>query len=504
MTYSPFHAGREIDNSPAAIFNPDGSAKSPITQFNVAFGAGLCGSKSPSLPVDGIPGAKGVPYGSCAEMGAADTFIANVLQLDQPTIPTCEATRTTLSALRLGTVPVLRRTVDGSGMTTDQQSQETLLMVTLPGEPVSMLADLLRSKSPAGADQTFVLGYAQGHIGYILGVEDWLLGGYEPSINIYGPLEGEWLMERSLDLAKLAMTPERDDAEATGPAAPTPGGRFDRYVFPPGKPATIPRTGAAKAGQIPATVPAGLFVRLVSTPPGAAQPDATIPRLIGRASFVFYGGSPEEDTPMVTIEAESAPGSNTWQPVHTRSGRTLGSRGRDVLLTYTPQPIEAQPADVNAHLWAAEWQAAGWERAADRTGVAAVFDAPLGRYRFAVQGTAGGNAYKVQSAPFTLTAEGVVRIAGSRSGSKLTGTAVYPVGHGYRLLRMDAPSDGDVQVAGMATLTVRSLKDNKTETLSAALTAGAWSATTTLDTTSGVEVSFSDGYGNSSQKLSLP
>ncbi len=503
LAYAPYEPDRLIDNRPEAIFNPDGTAKAPITQFNVPVGAGLCGSKSPMLPVDGIPGAKGLPYGSCAEMGAANGFISTILQLEAPPVPTCETTRTTLTALRLGAVPVLRRKLDGGGVPVDEQAPETLLLVTLPGEPVSLLADALRKKSPAGAEQTFVIGYSQGHVGYILGVENWLLGGYEPSINIYGPLEGEWLMERALDLAKLAMTPERDDAEATGPGAPQPGGRFDRYVFPPGKPANLPPTGAAKAGQVPGTLPAELFVRTRATPPTTAQPAPTVARLSGRASFVFYGGDPEEGTPEVTLQREEPAGSGTWTPVTTRSGRVLGSRGREVLLTYTPQPLEAMAGQIDAHLWAAEWQAVGWERAADRTGVAAVFDAPLGRYRFAVQGSAGGKAYAVQSSPFALSADGVVRLAGSRSGGKLTGQAVYPIGAGYRLLRLDGPSDGDVPVAGSAVLSLRSLKDNKTETLPAALAGGQWTVTTTLDVSAGVEVALTDSYGNRSQKLTL-
>ena len=307
-------------------------------------------------------------------------------------------------------------------------------------------------------------------------------------------------MERALDLAKLAMTPGRDDAEATGPGAPKPGARFDRYVFPPAARANIPLTGAAKAGLFPATIPAELYVRTHGALPTKAQPEATIARLRGRATFVFYGGDPEEDTPMVTLEREEA---RTFKPVTTRSGRALGSRGRDILLSYTPQPLEAPVGKADGHLWAAEWQAVGWERAADRTGIAAVFDAPLGRYRFAVQGRAGGKPYQLNSEAFTVTADNVVRLSGSRITTALTGQAVYPVGSGYRLLRLEGPSDGDVPVPGMATLSVRSLKDSKTEVLSAPLTGGKWSVATTLDVSSGVEVLLTDRYGNLSQKLTL-
>lgn len=494
MSYAPYEPGREIDNSPSAIFNPDGSARSPITQFNVPVGAALCGDKNPKLPVDGIPGAKGAPFGSCAEMVSATSFISSILRVPKPEQPTCEITRTTLSALRLSGVPILAR----KGAPTDPPVDappvnDSVLLVTMPGEPVSLLAEALGKRSPAGPERTFVVGYAQGHVGYILGVENWLLGGYEPSINVFGPLEGEWLMERALDLAKLAMTPERDDTDAPGPGGPSEGARFDRFRFAPQKPADVPRALTGKAGTVPAAVPAGLFVRTFKSPPTAPQPAASIVRVAGRASFVFYGGDPEEDTPKVTLEREAMPG--VFAAVETRSGRALGSRGRDILLTYTPQPIDAEPGKASAHLWAVEWQAVGWDRK-DRQGLDVALEAPLGRYRFAVRGTAEGKPYQLTSSPFVVTAEGAIQVKASRSGTRVTLTPSYPVGEGFRLLRLDGPSNGEPLVLGPVTVTLRSKKDGKTEQKTTTAGTTPLALDTALDVSAGLEVTVEDAAQN--------
>ncbi|MFO0573956.1 MAG: neutral/alkaline non-lysosomal ceramidase N-terminal domain-containing protein [Polyangia bacterium] len=493
MSYAPYEPGREIDNSPAAIFNPDGTARSPITQFNVPVGAALCGDKTVRLG-EGIPGAKGKPYGSCSEIISATEFISTILRVPKPEQPTCEITRTTLSALRLSGVPLVQRK-GAPGMPVDAPPvTDSLLLVTMPGEPVSLLAEALAARSPAGPERTFVVGYAQGHIGYILNVENWLLGGYEPSINVFGPLEGEWLMERALDLAKLAMTPERDDAEAAGDAGgPQAGGRFDRLKFLPQKPADLAIAKTDKAGTVPAALPATLFVRTTKSPPLQAQPSPTVPRVAGRATFVFYGGDPEEDTPLVTLQHEEMPG--VFVEVQTRSGRALGGRGRDVLLTYTPQPLDAEPGKAQAHLWAAEWQAVGWDRK-DKQGLDVVFEAPLGRYRFSVRGTAAGKAYTLQSAPFTVVADGAIAVTGSRTGARLQLSPVYPVGDGFRLLRLETASDGEPAVLGPVGLTLRSKKDGKTEMKSATAAGMPLVVDTALDVSAGIEVTVEDAAGN--------
>jgi neutral ceramidase len=438
LRYTPYEMGREVDTRPEAIYTPDGKVRSPNTQFNVPYGAGLCGAKNPMLPVPGIEGASGVPYGSCVEIGGAAQIVADYLKAEPPKLPECQTTRTTLSALRLSGIPVARRLAGQGGPPQYVQKRDDLLLATLPGEPVSLLSAELRRKSPAGPERTVVLGYSQGHIGYILGVENWLAGGYEPSINIYGPLEGEWLMERSLEVAGVAWSRERE------------GVRGDRLRYPvlPAQPP--PLQAAPMAGQVPAQVPMELLTRARELP-REAQPPATVPRVTGRAAFVFYGGDPGEDLPQVTLERQVG---TSYQAVLLRSGRPLLNRGKEMILIYTPVPVGAAPGAVERHLWFVEWQAVGWEG-----GLQGALAAPLGTYRFAVRGRAGGKDYALTSRPFAVVKDGVLQVSATRSGDRVSGKAVYPVGSGYRLLRLDAPSDGLVPASGMIAVRVQSRSD---------------------------------------------
>ena len=97
--------------------------------------------------------------------------------------------------------------------------------------------------------KTILLGYAQGHVGYLLRPEDWLKGGYEPSVTFWGPLEGEHIADQVLALMPLALTPMREDASTASASrvavpAMTNGFEFD--------------DPAQGAGTVPATIPAGM------------------------------------------------------------------------------------------------------------------------------------------------------------------------------------------------------------------------------------------------------
>ena len=137
--------------------------------------------------------------------------------------PLCPSTRTTISAIRLG----------------------DYLFATAPGEPVVPWARGVRERSPFGYENTYVLGYAQGHNGYLLEPEDWLQGGFEPSINSWGPLEGAYLGERLVELLELAATDAREDATVDGAdyvVAPTFDDGITRDADPAPMAGTVPDT----------------------------------------------------------------------------------------------------------------------------------------------------------------------------------------------------------------------------------------------------------------------
>jgi neutral ceramidase len=411
LSYSGFDLGREADRE---IFDSGGAVKSPIDEFNAPVGASLCETEYPLFPAGLMPGVDGLPpYGSCVRLDVAAPVLADLIDLDLPidaAHPACQSTRTTVSALRLG----------------------ELLIATTPGELSVMMADRIREASPAGAERTVALGYAQGHIGYFMAAEDWLLGGYESSINGWGPLEAEMVLERLLDLLPLATSDEREDAT---------GGGADRVVTPSvtdDLPIDDPAPGAGTVPDGP--LPEDLWLRVGAVP--EAQPEETVPRVSGHAVFVWIGEDPLTATPVVTLERETAP--DSFEPITRRSGRAV--RDGDLLLVYTPIPLRREGNDPQTHYWSVEWQAVGWTgMLPDVAGFDGVRRAPLGRYRFHVE----GSGYQLDSAPFEVVPAGL-QISAAREGQNIRVTAALHAPKGYRLLDMTAASNQPVPLRGAA------------------------------------------------------
>lgn len=413
LAYAPFDPSRKPDG---VVYNPDGSLASPIDEFDAPVGAALCQSKDAMFGAAAIPGTAGLlPYGSCAKLDALAPIVGSMYQLDlgaDATHPVCETTRTTISALRIG----------------------DYLIGTMPGELTVLLSDYLRSKSPSPPDHTILLGYAQGHVGYLLRPEDWMLGGDEPSITYWGPLEAEHIAEQLLQLMPLALTPQREDATTGGTTRVATATTTDQLAID---------DPAPMAGTVPATVPPDLWAR--AGRPAQAQPDATVPRVAGLATFVWLGDDPKVQTPHVTLEAETAPGSGTYAPVTRRSGRPVDDA--EILVAYTPEPL--QRSGPQTHAWIAEWQAVPWlgevglDTLDDRGGV------PLGNYRFHVD----GKGWSLDSQPFQVVPGGLVATA-KRTGGAIDVTVDWSAPRGWRLMDMDLPSNQPVPVRNQAVTVV--------------------------------------------------
>jgi len=114
----------------------------------------------------------------------------------------------------------------------------------------------------------------------------------------------------------------------------------------------------------------------------------------------------------------------------------------------TPDPIGGA-GGARRWYWSVEWQAlrpGGTEGDA----LEARPDLPLGRYRFRVEGT----GYTVSSAPVEVVA-GSLDVELRRDGDALTVRATRRLPQGYRLLDLEAPSNGPVPLRGArVTLTV--------------------------------------------------
>ncbi len=418
LRYAAFEPEREADRE---IFDNTGAIISPIDEFNAPVGAALCLTEKdqpdtayPLFPAGLIPGTDMlIPYGACVRVSAATEILSQLMKIDKGAVdethPVCQTTRTTISALRLG----------------------DYVLGTMPGELTVMLADQIREKSPVAPEKTIVLGYAQGHTGYALTPEDWLQGGYETSINVWGPLEAEYIGEQLATLMTMSTTAEREDGAAGGTTRVATSVVTDTYPID---------TTAPMAGTIPAQVPDRVWLR--TGPAAQAQPAAQVPRVSGHATFVWIGDDPSTKTPVVTLQHEVG---GSFTDVQRRSGRTI--RTEELLLMYTPLPLRREEGQAQTHYWAVEWQAVPWtgaqEAGQDLDGMEARAGLPLGRYRFHVE----GQNYSLDSNAFEVT-PAALTVAASQAAATLSGTLTLHAPKGYRLLDMNSPSNQPVPVQG--------------------------------------------------------
>ena len=451
LKYAKFDTTRSVDGK---IYDGNQIA-SPIDEFNAPVGAGLCEKETAMFPAAEIEGTQGLlPYGSCLRLDVAGDILGQIFQIDfgaDATHPVCETTRTTISALRLG----------------------DYVIGTMPGELTVLLANYLREHSPVAPDKTILLGYAQGHVGYMLTPEDWLEGGYEPSVTFWGPLEAEHIAEQLVKLMPLAMTPMREDATSASATRLAVATMTDD--FPIDNPAPM-------AGTVPSSVPASVWSRV--GPPAQSQPSPTIPRVSGVAQFVWIGDDPSTQTPHVTLEYEVS--TNNFVPVTRRSGRVV--EDQEIVLAYTPNPL--QRSGPQTHYWVAEWQAVPWVGATgldsldDRGGV------PLGRYRFHVE----GKGWMLDSDPFQVVT-GVVAPSAVRSGGTIHTTARWFAAKGWRLMDMSLMSNQPVPVRNQR-VTIELLNSTNTPIASASVMTDANGIADMADNALAASVRVTDRFGN--------
>jgi neutral ceramidase len=462
LAYAPWDLSRNADGT---IMNGSVLA-SPVDEFNAPVGAALCqDQKTAIFPAGQMPGTDGIsPYSSCTRIDVAAGVLGSALMLDfggaDDSHPVCSTTRSTISAIRIG----------------------DHVLGSLPGEVSVLLADLARTNSPVDETHTIVVGYAQGHVGYMLRPEDWVLGGYEPSVTFWGPLEAEYLEEQLVKLWPLAMTPAREDGASGGTDKLATARATDN--LPIDDPAPM-------AGTVPTAIPSDTWVRTGTQP--QAQPAATIPRVTGIATFVFIGDDPLAGTPQVTLQSEVS--TNVFADVVRRSGRPVADG--DLLLYYTPSPI-VRGSGAQTHVWVVEWQAVPWlgEKNLDTLELRAAV--PTGRYRFHVI----GKGWELSSQPFTVIPGGLTGTA-DRTGPAVSGVIFLDGSKGYRLLDMSLPSNKPVPYANQAlTLAFTAAGTTLTTSTVTSDASGAWAVTNPVSQ-SADHVTITDAHGNSTT-VALP
>lgn len=263
--------------------------------------------------------------------------------------PIMQFQKTVLSAFRLG----------------------SLLLSTMPGEPVSdlglRLAELVEEDARRAGlveSRSFNIGYAQDHHFYLLRTDDWLHGGYESRMGLWGWREGEHLIQQSSVLHAHLL------------------GLIDLPEYP----------------LSPTWWPERLREEEIRTP--SAQPNTEVLEQpnpsIRRDQLVqlrWRGGDPAVDRPKVSLwklapdNSETPSETPALQPV---SGLPLTDQGLESVIHYEGD-YEGE------HLWSIRWDLP--------------LELPTGRYRIQVEGQAG-EAYRLDSTPFVLTGRGGLIVQG--------------------------------------------------------------------------------------------
>ncbi|HEY4059737.1 MAG TPA: hypothetical protein VGM39_24150 [Kofleriaceae bacterium] len=401
LGYAPFDGVSKPDG---VIMDGD-VLKNPVDEFNAPVGAALCETGEPMFPAAAIDGTEGVlPYGSCLKLDLAGDILGPIFKVDfgvDASHPVCETTRTNISALRIG----------------------DYTLGTMPGELTVPLKKLIISKAP-DPTKTIVLGYAQGHVGYMLRPEDWVLGEYEASVTFWGPLEAEMIAEHLISLMPLVRTPERENGAEGGMNKVATARITDNLEVD---------NPAMMAGTVPTTIPVTVWTR--TGPTTTAQPAAQISRVSGIAQYVFIGDDPQVKTPQVTLQVKSGA---DFVDVTRKSGRKVTDG--EVLLAYTPSPL--QRSGPQTHYWVVEWQAVPWVGSPTADDLDSRGGVPLGTYRFHVV----GSTWTLDSTPFDVVAGGVLLTAPSRAGGQVKATINWYAPKGWRLLDTSLNSNTPVPV----------------------------------------------------------
>jgi neutral ceramidase len=428
--YLPYDPEREADD---IIYNEDGTIQSPIDEFNTDHGAAFCGSGDFDFPVGGMP-TDAPEYTACMNVSLLKALVQGFFELPDSDVelPLKGMARAYTTVSRLTNVPVLY--ADGT------TAVEDALLGFFPGEPLHMYTEQFRRRALAelGYRNTLLFGYSIDHEGYLLIPEDWLQGGYEPDINFWGPLSGEYLMEGVLSTAEDVLGTDVLEPHDLNQGAET----YPDRPLPTLEPDLSPLVGTLLTQD---TAPEEYWV------PEGFDLDLTIPAQIPRLDVIqlgWIGGDPAVDDPRITLEHETAPG--TWEPVKTRAGRVVNEDWHDFGLGWTPQPLFPPEAE-QTHYWWVTWQAVNHQ--GDRAAL------PTGQYRLHVEGhvyTGGSTTwpwnkepYSFFSAPFEVL-PAPIQITTDVDGYWLSLRAPED---GFRLIDLEGNSKGDNPLRGDLTVT---------------------------------------------------
>ncbi len=265
-----------------------------------------------------------------------------------------------------------------------------LTLATFPGEVTSFLAIRLRKalqeQSSNKLKDIITLGYSQDHHFYLLEEKDWWRGGYEASMNIWGPRFGEYLLQQVTTLALQLSQETKPDNKTDF----LPQDFHDIDLTP-----TVPREKTPHAGQI------------------VTQPPKTYRRLDPPFTFTLSGGFSGVDNPSVVLQRQDA---GDFKDVIRTAGRLYDDSGYRLIMRFEKKE---DTSDKKEHRWLYHFDFEELQ------------DFPLGTYRFRVRGNQWDGEksipYEVNTDAFSVVASDQIRIQDIKvEGKTLSAIVGYP------------------------------------------------------------------------------
>lgn len=248
-----------------------------------------------------------------------------------------------------------------------------LLFVTLPGEPHTDLGQEAAAMAAevSGLDNVVVVGYAQDHWGYLMKEYDWWLGGYEPTVTVWGPRQGRFIIDYVPHVVLRMLNPD--------------------YELPLKPLGYLPPISLSGKPYVPMDS---------STQAQALEQPAAVVGETEAAVFRWAGGDPWFGTPLVSLEAEN---SGSWRPVLQHDGRVLDNRSylMETALEILPSWNDDKKSTTRQFIWTVTMPI--------RRNVPTPTVLKPGKYRFRVSGTikVGGHSspFELLSAMFLVSSE---------------------------------------------------------------------------------------------------
>jgi hypothetical protein len=275
-------------------------------------------------------------------------------------------------------------------------------MITVPGEPLSQYGrDLTDHMKAAGFKDATILGYSQDHHLYVMHADNWMQGGYEPSMGIWGWKEGDYFFDKINEMTDLFAS--------SGGYTDDAGMKPTFFEFPCTTDSDCdpdPQGNPMQCGadsfcivQVSATSDPGTIVSDVA---------ATVER-ISMARLIWSGGHPGVDLPRMTLERDDG---GSWVKATNSAGVVYSDDGFDTMTFYR--------GDYKTdHSWELDWETS--------------VDFPLGHYRIHIEGKyfdgSGTQSYQLNSQAFDLVPCSRMAVFGlGLTSTNVSGWVSYPPG----------------------------------------------------------------------------